>query len=40
MPVIDDGRMVGLISLGDVVKAQLSELEMEKDALQGMIMGH
>ncbi|QDY69102.1 CBS domain-containing protein [Qingshengfaniella alkalisoli] len=40
LPVIEDGEMVGLISIGDVVKAQLSELEMEKDALQGMIMGH
>ena len=40
MPVIKDGAMVGLISLGDVVKAQLSELSMEKDALEGMIMGH
>ncbi|WP_166415848.1 CBS domain-containing protein [Cochlodiniinecator piscidefendens] len=40
MPVIDEGALVGLISLGDVVKAQLSELAMEKDALQGMIMGH
>ena len=40
MPVIEDGEMVGLITLGDVVKARLSELSMEKDALQGMIMGH
>lgn len=40
MPVIKDGALVGLISLGDVVKARLSELSMEKDALQGMIMGH
>ncbi len=40
MPVVEDGKMVGLITLGDVVKAQLSELAMEKDALQGMIMGH
>lgn len=40
MPVIEDGVMVGLISLGDVVKAQLSQLAMEKDALEGMIMGH
>ena len=39
MPVIEDGVMVGLISIGDVVKAQLSQLAMEKDALQGMIMG-
>ena len=40
IPVMDEGRMVGLISIGDVVKARLSELAMEKDALEGMIMGH
>lgn len=40
MPVLDDGKLVGLISLGDVVKARLSELAMEKVALEGMIMGH
>jgi len=40
MPVIEGGKMVGLISIGDVVKARLSELSMEKDALEGMIMGH
>jgi len=40
MPVVEGGELVGLISLGDVVKARLSELAMEKDALQGMIMGH
>jgi CBS domain-containing protein len=40
MPVVEDGHLVGLISLGDVVKARLSELAMEKDALEGMIMGH
>lgn len=40
MPVVEDGQMVGLITLGDVVKARLSELAMEKTALEGMIMGH
>lgn len=40
MPVLKDGELVGLVSLGDVVKARLMELSMEKDALQGMIMGH
>ena len=41
MPVLDeDGALIGLISLGDVVRAQLQKLEMEKDALEGMIMGH
>ena len=37
MPVVEDGKMIGLITLGDVVKARLSELSAEKDALEGMI---
>lgn len=40
LPVVQDGAMIGLISIGDVVKARLSELAMEKSALEGMIMGH
>ncbi|MBU2941733.1 CBS domain-containing protein [Shimia thalassica] len=40
MPVVEDGEMIGLVTLGDTVKARLSELKMEKDALEGMIMGH
>ena len=40
MPVMQDGEMVGLISIGDVVKARLAELHMEKEALTGMIMGN
>lgn len=39
MPVMDGATMVGLISIGDVVKAQLAELAMEKEALEGMIKG-
>jgi CBS domain-containing protein len=40
MPVLEDGALIGLISLGDVVKARLMELAMEKDALEGMIRGN
>jgi len=40
LPVLKENEMIGLISIGDVVKARLSELAMEKDALEGMIMGH
>jgi len=40
MPVVEGGKMIGIVTLGDVVKAQLSHLVMEKDALEGMIMGH
>ncbi len=39
MPVMDGDQMVGLISIGDVVKARLSELATEVDALEGMIKG-
>jgi CBS domain-containing protein len=39
LPVVEGDVMVGIISIGDVVKARLSELSMEKDALEGMISG-
>ncbi len=39
LPVMEGGVLAGLISIGDVVKARLSELSMEKDALEGMIKG-
>ena len=39
LPVLDDGKLVGLISIGDVVNARLSEMSMEKEALEGMIKG-
>ncbi|WP_372612189.1 CBS domain-containing protein [Aquicoccus sp.] len=40
MPVVEDEELVGIVTIGDVVKARLEELSMEKDALEGMIMGH
>ncbi|KPP84800.1 MAG: putative signal transduction protein [Rhodobacteraceae bacterium HLUCCA08] len=40
MPVMQDGALIGLVSIGDVVKGRLSELAAERDALQGMIMGY
>lgn len=40
MPVIQDGQMVGIVSIGDIVKSRLNELSMERDALEGMVMGH
>jgi len=40
LPVVEGEAMVGMISIGDVVKARLSELSMEKEALEGMIKGY
>lgn len=40
MPVMEGEVMVGIISIGDVVAARISELAMEKNALEGMIMGN
>ena len=40
MPVMAEGRMIGLVSIGDVVKARLDELDFEKRSLEGMITGH
>ena len=39
IPVMEGAELVGLISIGDVVKARLNELAQEKDALEGMING-
>lgn len=39
MPVVDDERLVGIVTIGDVVKARLQELAMERNALEGMVKG-
>ncbi|SDN87874.1 CBS domain-containing protein [Lutimaribacter pacificus] len=40
MPVTENAELVGIVTIGDVVKARLEELAMERNALEGMIMGH
>jgi CBS domain-containing protein len=34
MPVLDDGRLMGIVSIGDVVKQRLEELELEAMVLR------
>lgn len=37
VPVVVDGSLVGIVSIGDVVKARIDELEVERQQLQSYI---
>ncbi len=37
VPVVDDGRLAGIISIGDVVKLRLQEMEHEQNVLRDYI---
>lgn len=40
LPVVDDtDRLVGIVSIGDVVKSQISELQFERDQIAGYVSG-
>ncbi len=39
LPVTEDGRLCGIVSIGDVVKTRLDELETETSALRDYIVG-
>ena len=39
IPVVDEGRLVGLVSIGDVVKAKISDAEQEVDSLRAYVAG-
>ncbi len=39
VPVVDDGSLVGIVSIGDIVKARVSELETEREQLTDYISG-
>lgn len=39
LPVVDDGRLVGIVSVGDLVKAIIAEQAFEIEQLQGYIAG-
>jgi len=41
MPVVgEDGKLIGVISIGDVVKRRISQLEHETEAMRDYISGH
>jgi CBS domain-containing protein len=37
VPVMDNGRLAGIVSIGDVVKTRMEELEAEQQQLQAYI---
>jgi len=37
LPVVDDGRLVGVVSIGDIVKAHIAEVEFERDQLDSYV---
>jgi CBS domain-containing protein len=37
VPVVTDGALTGIISIGDVVKSRMSELEFERDQLDSYV---
>lgn len=39
MPVVEDGAMVGIVSIGDVVKSRIDELELRADNLEDYVTG-
>lgn len=39
LPVVADGRLVGIVSIGDVVKQRLGELQDERDSLVDYVQG-
>ena len=39
LPVVQDGRLVGIVSIGDLVKWKISEVEAEADGLKAYIAG-
>ena len=40
LPVVEDGRLAGIVSVGDVIKARLDEMELEAGVLRDLAMSH
>ena len=39
LPILENGELAGLISIGDVVKARLDEADLEVESLRGFVAG-
>ncbi len=40
VPVLENGMLAGIISIGDIVKSKISQLEQETSAMRDYIAGH
>ncbi len=40
VPVVEDGRLAGIVSIGDVVKLRIAETELEVSAIREYIAAH
>jgi CBS domain-containing protein len=38
-PVVEDGRLIGIVSIGDLVKSRLDEIEYEAHSMRSFIAG-
>lgn len=39
LPVVDEGRLVGIVSIGDVVKSRIDELAIQAESLEAYVSG-
>lgn len=39
LPVVEDGRLLGIVSIGDIVKARMEQQEQENDSLKAYVAG-
>jgi CBS domain-containing protein len=40
IPVVDGGKVVGVISIGDILKSRISEIELEANVLRDLAVAH
>ena len=40
LPVVDEGSLCGLVSIGDVVRHRLNEMQLQTDVLRDMYIAH
>jgi CBS domain-containing protein len=40
LPVVDDGKLTGIVSIGDLVKHRIDQLTFERDQLEGYVHQH